>query len=169
MRNTVHMVRWRRRGVIRALVAVVTAVGCGTPSGPMSAFPEEVQIGGVVIAADVSVGGAELMARVSFRNQGPGLARLEIDGCRVRIRAFATAARRGEALWDVERLNPNCSDRGRQLELEPGDAAEELLSLPVTAVLGDSLADGRYYFVAKVVLDGSVVEVDAGSARLAED
>jgi hypothetical protein len=95
-------------------------------------------------------------------NDGRRPVHVEYGACAVRLRVYRTADRSGDPVWDSSRRpNPDprtgertaCPLHSAATTLAPGDSLaprEFTVSLPVAAILGDSLAGGKYHLAASV-------------------
>jgi len=128
-----------------------------------------VVIQGATFSASTSADGSTVRTEVSVINNQSSPIEIDIQGggCRVRLLAYRNASRSGVPAWDYDIWSPNCSDRGFQLPLDAGESGEFTNSVLVSDVLGDSLPDGRYYFVARLRTGDEDFPIQAGDAVLA--
>jgi hypothetical protein len=120
----------------------------------------------------------ELRTEVTVTNTGRKRVRLEYGACSMWLRAYRSPDRTGTPAWDAARRpNPDpvtgvywaCPMYLRVKELARGEShtpSEFQESIPVPKILGDSLPDGDYYFVARVQVNGVTSDVPAGQATL---
>lgn len=110
---------------------------------------------------------------------------LEYGSCAPRLRAYRSADRRGAPVWRSEhRRRPGdtygyvCLGYLATSWVQPGEAIsppEYHARIPLYEILGDSLPEGEYHFLAELefqrgaglVLKHDVVTFSAGSAELA--
>jgi hypothetical protein len=123
--------------------------------------------------------GRMLDVEVIVRNAGGQPVHVEYGACAIRLRVYRAPDRAGEPVWDsFRRPNPDprtgevraCPTHSAAQSLAPGDSlvpSEFSESIPVAAILGDSLADGDYYFAASIKMNHHFLEdVNAGKAEL---
>ena len=138
-------------------------------------------LGGVRHRADARLAdeGRMLDVDVVVLNGGDRPAHVDYGACAVRLRVYRTAHRTGEPAWDSSRRPSPDPRTGERIEcpahsaatsLAPGDTLqprEFSESIPVAAILGDSLGDGRYFFAASIRLNHHfLADVSAGEGEL---
>jgi hypothetical protein len=77
------------------------------------------------------------------------------SGCEPRVRAYRTPQRAGTPAWDSHPEGQLCLE-GRRVPLAPGDAllaAYSIVVATVPKILGDSLAEGWYFFTVSPPTD----------------
>lgn len=82
--------------------------------------------------------------------------------CAVRLRAYSTASRAGEPVWD-EASGAACSYVAMQIDLDRGESRTLLRRIRVDQI---PLPPGTYYLAAAVIVEDSVKVVDAGELVL---
>jgi hypothetical protein len=108
----------------------------------------------------------QLHTTVDIENTGGAAAHLQFpSGCVVLLRAYRAAADPSPA-WDQGRT-VMCTMAIQMLELEPGASRQYGTRTDAREILGDSLPAGAYHLRAYIAVNGSVVEVPAGSVELA--
>jgi hypothetical protein len=124
-------------------------------------------------------GGRMLDVEVVAVNRGKRPTHVEYGACAVRLRVYRSKSRTEAPVWDSsERPNPDprtgvetaCPLYSAATTLAPGDSLtprEFAESIPVDAILGDSLPPGRYYFSASARINHHFArDVGAGEADL---
>jgi hypothetical protein len=108
--------------------------------------------------------------RAFGRDTNPNLLGWRVPGfaaCPLALRLYRTADRTGPAAWRSEAAAPALACPAVRRAFDGADASAEW---PVPALLGDSLAAGRYHFGYAVRLaDGRALEYAAGGAYLTAD
>lgn len=146
--------------------------GCGDAvAPPTQAPPREVVIDGVAFTAQTRAPSSshEVETTVLARNTMPVPTEILIQGGgrRVRLRAFMEATRRGTPTWDQDRFSPNCTDLGFRIVLAVAETREFSNALPTSAILGDSLPEGRYFFTARITARANEeFEMSSGDALI---
>lgn len=162
--------------MLMILLAGAASVGCGQelPVVPGVDYLGQLSFeGGVNVAESFPV---QLTFYLDVENDADRELEVLSDGCGVLPRAYGTADREGEPLWDARpggiagdpcRVSP-----GAPLVIPAGGSRRLTRSYGAGDVLGDSLPDGRYFFsvtyYASLVDSEEVrlIEVTAGAARL---
>jgi hypothetical protein len=109
--------------------------------------------------------------RVTLRNLSKAPLQLTLrTPCTVFVRVFASAARTGSHAWSLGGNPGGCKWFPVPRTIAPNAVDTLRSSVPVAAILGDSLPAGHvYYFSALIViseLPGQQIELPAGALRL---
>lgn len=133
---------------------------------------------GLALGALTSVTGPDadtLRARVTITDTTSSPVRLEYGACSLSLLAYRSPARTGAPVWNsVARRSLGGLAYGCPLYLavgvvQPGETSsprEFNVAYPVREILGDSLPDDRYYFIARVRLNWRQTTIAAGDAEL---
>lgn len=176
--------RVRRAGLI-ALPSLFIVAALGTACGQTPNQASEVIVSGLRYAAEaklVDVAPTRLQAVVTLTNVTDKTIHVESGGCAfARLLAFDNPARSGAPKWDsVDRHDPVTGTRYAcphilyQWEVVPGESLspkELQLLIPSYEIVGHplvgrSLPDGPYYWLAQVQINNETIDVPAGQATL---
>lgn len=120
---------------------------------------------------------ASLGVHVTAHNRGQRTAHLAFGDCALTVFAYRSAERTGTPAWRSDRAAPPwIKTLGRACllylanqNLLPGQSAsprEFNLLIPTYEILGDSLAEGLYYFRTELGVNGRTFPLNARSARI---
>jgi hypothetical protein len=131
------------------------------------ALPRDPRVLSFAAASEVvGVAPRELLTRIVATNETNQAVHLEFGACSVIVHAYRNRERTGQPVWRSDQRRLACPAIGYSVVAIPGDAMPFDLRVPLYEVLGDSLADGRYYFTAAVFLSGERISLPAGAAYL---
>lgn len=120
-----------------------------------------------------------LRTEISLVNRGELPAYLEYGACATRVLAYRTTAPNAVPVWDSNRRRLWAYGQGvicpsylRATTVAPGatlSPGEFTLDVPLMDVLGDSLPDGHYYFLASVGFSNRtpIADIPAGDLEIA--
>jgi hypothetical protein len=133
---------------------------------------------GLALGALTSVTGPDadtLRARVTITDTTSSPVRLEYGACSLSLLAYRSPARTGAPVWNsmarrsLGGLRYGCPAYLAVGVVQPGQTSsprEFNVTYPVREILGDSLSNGRYYFIALVRLNWRQTAIGAGDAEL---
>jgi hypothetical protein len=152
------------------IAAALLATACSTSGDPAAADAAGgIVRDGVRYTASTAVLESfpvQLHTTVEVHNIGNATARLEFpSGCVVLLQAFRQPGD-SEPVWDQARA-VMCTMALQIVDLAPGERRTYSTRTDAGEILGDSLPDGTYHFRARVAVNGSALEIPAGSAELA--
>jgi hypothetical protein len=145
------------------------------PAGPIDISSPNA---GLSFLASTSVVGANadtVRTRVTFRNTNALPVRLEYGACSLDVLAYRTAERNGRPAWDSRLRSAGkgvvygCPAYLAVDAVAPGEAKSPPqfnAAYAVREILGDSLPDGRYYFMARIRLNWRRTSQPAGDAEI---
>jgi hypothetical protein len=159
-------------GRMSSTTVLLVCLGCAASTDLDGGFgPAEIQVDGAVeyrAETKPSLDAAGWLSTVVYlRATRLGGATIHYSGCPVTVRVYTDPARTGPPSWDALAV-PNTACQSplivRHLS-RGGELALNALTLS-RAVLGDSLAPGRYYLGTVVRPNGDSLVVEAGEADL---
>jgi hypothetical protein len=140
----------------------------GTAFSPETGAGARTTVNGVTYDAQTEqLAGDTLRTRMTLSNECAAPVELEMPGgCPVLVRAYAAAARTGDAAWD-QGAAIMCTMELRLVRLAPG-ASETLHSPPFTAadLRAAGVPAGRYYLTGVTSVNQQRVELSAGMLDL---
>jgi len=155
----------RRTNLALTIIALLGAcrdarVEQGPPAATASEGPWVRTTQGYSVRAGVRITGTgrdSVLFNIRVRNFGPAPARYTLEACEVAARAYRAPTLGGTPVWHSLRIHDvDCSGVGNSRTLAPGDSLPSThwdLTMPVHAILGDSLPAGRYYFAVSSPLE----------------
>jgi hypothetical protein len=156
-------------GLVLSLLLTAACAG-GQTSGfhPETTEAGRTVAGGIEYVAETEqLAGDTLRTRITATNRSEAPVDLTVPGgCTVLVRAYATAARSGEAVWD-QGAALKCTMELRIVRLEPG-ASESFASPPFSPsdMRGAGVAAGRVHLTGVINPEGGRVELAAGALDL---
>lgn len=150
-----------------ALLAVL--LGACAPTPPVEDDPAPVPLRGIDFRGERAPGsGSETIEGfVTVANRRSSAVEIAFpDPCVALLRVYEPDGDRLAAVWDQGKVR-DCAGDSIAVDLAAGEERRlEIPAAPAGAILGDSLAPGRYRLTAYVRPEGRVVEVELGEADL---
>jgi hypothetical protein len=108
------------------LFLLILVMSCGSdPSAPED-IPVPLQVAGIRYLAETTVeANGQIRTDLTMTNMGTATDSIQLGGCPLRRRGYASPERSGTPVWDELNTRPPCPLGARKLVIQPGESRKE--------------------------------------------